>query len=130
MHLTQNKLYEMGRAIVAASHAVGTVNGSAVDLSKGGQASFVIDVGSVGAAGTIVVKLQRSTDNSTWVDVASGEPGNDTTTGTLSAAGTVMLNYSNPSPAYRYVRSHATVAVNAVVASAAYVLGPLRHIEP
>src|SRR5262245_9513721 len=52
------------------SVAVGTADTGGVDLQKFRRVMFIIDVGSVGAAGTVDAKLQESTDNATFTDLA------------------------------------------------------------
>lgn len=119
--------YTLAEELSAASRAAGAANGAGVDLSDGASASFLVSVGSVGAAGTLDAKLQHSADNVSWTDEVAGA-GNSTSITQLTAAGSAKLHVVNPRR--RYYRVVATVAVNAVVFGVTSVLGPLNSINP
>lgn len=52
------------------SQGVGTVTTGGIDMRKFRRALFVLDVGVFGASATVDAKLQESTDNVTFTDLA------------------------------------------------------------
>jgi hypothetical protein len=120
--------YTLAEAVAAASHAVGAVNGVAVDHSKGSSASFFISLSGVGTGGTLDAKTQYSDDGSTWTDYPASDPmGNDDAITQLTAADTAQLNVVNVRG--RYSRVVATVGTDACVFGITSVLGPLRSVS-
>lgn len=119
--------YKFGESHPAASQAVGTINGVAVDHAEAGSVSFLLSVGTVGAASTIDAKTQYSEDNISWTDYpVNDEAGNDDAITQIVAAGVAELHV--PNPRGRYTRVVTIVAVTASVLSVTSVLGPLRHV--
>jgi hypothetical protein len=53
-----------------ASYAAGTQNTGGVDMQKFRRVMFVLDVGVFGGGATVDMKLQESTDNVTFTDLA------------------------------------------------------------
>ena len=101
------KLQAIGAASIAPVTApAGTVTGTSVDLQlSDGPVNILLITGTSagGTSPTLAVKVQESSDNSTWVDVASFA--------TLSGAGLdsqfqFLGKYLRST---RYVRAHATV---------------------
>lgn len=90
------------QSISPAGYFKQTVNGTGVDV-QGKQALLIVDVGTVNAAAPVTVKLQESSNNSSWADVTGGA----LTTITSSTDETVYeLAYTG---ALRYIRAVATV---------------------
>lgn len=120
--------YALVAAILAQSIAPGVVNGVSVDHAEASSVSFNINVGTVGASGTIDAKTQYSDDNSVWTDYpAVDEAGNDDVIVQIVAAGEANLHI--PNPRARYSRVVVTTATAASVVSVVGVLGPLRHVS-
>lgn len=120
--------FSLVESLAAASRNAGAADGTAVDMASAESVSFLISVGSVGAAGTLAAKLQHSADGSTgWTDEVSGA-GNDTAITTITAAGNATLHVVNPRR--RYYRVATTVGVNAVVYGVLGVAGPLKSVLP
>ncbi|MFL5245065.1 MAG: Bbp16 family capsid cement protein [Gemmataceae bacterium] len=60
-----------GNPIHPQSLASGSPTGTGgIDMSKFRRALFILDVGAFGAGATVDMKLQESTDNATWTDLA------------------------------------------------------------
>lgn len=119
--------YALLATIAAASIAPGVANGISVDHADGSSVSFNINVGTVGASGTIDAKTQYSDNNSDWADYpAVDEANNDDAIVQIVAAGEANLHI--PNPRGRYSRVVVTTAVAASVVSVVSVLGPLRHV--
>ena len=59
-----------GAPVHSASVGVGTADTGGVDMQKFRRVLFVLDVGAFGASATVDMKLQESTDNSTFTDLA------------------------------------------------------------
>jgi hypothetical protein len=120
--------FSLVESLAAVSRNTGDANSTSVDMSTAESASFLISVGSVGAAGTLAAKLQHSADGSTgWTDEVAGA-GNDTAITTITAAGSATLHVVNPRR--RYYRVATTVGANAVVFGVAGVAGPLKSVVP
>lgn len=110
------------RAVIADAHAVGTVNGAAVDTNFANGVRMLASIDNVGASGTIEAKIQDSDDGTTgWADVVGA------TTGVLSAVPALLsevivfnLLGSDTAKHKRFVRGVFVVAVNAVDASALF----------
>jgi hypothetical protein len=62
-----------GLAPISLAAATPTGTGG-VDMSKFGRALFVLSVGVFGASATVDMKLQESSDNATWTDMAVDIP--------------------------------------------------------
>jgi len=119
--------YVVAVGLAAISQTAATVTSAAVDHSLGNSATFFINAGTIGASGTIDMKLQHSPDNSAWTD-DDGASGNDTAITQITAAGGAQLNVVNPQA--RYSRVAVTVAVAASVFGVTSIMGPLRTIVP
>lgn len=111
-----------GAEIDPQSGAVGTLNTGGVDMQKFRRAMFIAFVGSVGAAGTVTPKLQESTDNATFTDLA-GAAGN-----TVSVSNQVVtLECRAGQLTKRYVRMLLTIAGNAVQVAGIGLGGEAQH---
>jgi hypothetical protein len=119
--------YEFAEAIAAGSQNAGDVNSASVDHAKGDSATFFINLGDNGTAGTVDAKLQYSDDDSAWTD-DPGTAGNDATITQLTTEGSATINV--PNPLGRYSRVVVTVGTEACVIAAVSCLGPLRHVAP
>ena len=95
-----------------ASTAVGTADTGGIDLQKFKRATFVLNVGSVGAAGTVDCKLQESTDNITFTDLAGL---NVAITQITVSNRVATLEVRADQITKRYVRARTTIGGNAVV---------------
>jgi len=91
-----------------------TTNGTGIDLSdsNANMASALLNVGAVsGTQGTLNVKIQESTDNTTFVDITGATFAQQTTSGTAgslgSANGSQIISFQRNK---RYVRAYATMA--------------------
>lgn len=87
-----------------------TTNGTAVDLmdSNANMASALLDVGAVsGTQGTLNVKMQESTDSTTWADIPGATFGQVTTSGVAGSGGSQIISFQRQK---RYVRAYATFA--------------------
>jgi hypothetical protein len=109
---------------VAPQSIGGAVNGTGIDLAGAESALIVLQNGAATAGAT--VKVQESTDNSTFTDVADtdliGLTGN--TSGVAQTASTVVkVSYVGTK---RYIRV-ATTAGTAALFSALVVRDSLRH---
>jgi hypothetical protein len=102
----------LGAAVNPASVAVGTADSGGIDLQKFKRATFVIAVGSVGAAGTVDAKLQESTDGVTFTDLAGT---NVSITQITASNKQATLEVRSDQITKRYVRCRSTVGVNAVL---------------
>jgi hypothetical protein len=110
-----------GTELDPVSQAVGTVTSGGVDLQKFRRALFVLQVGAVGAAGTVDAKLQQSASLATsYTDIA----GSNITQITVSnKIVTLELRAGQLTGANRYVRLSVTVGGNAVLLSALAIGG-------
>ncbi len=96
----------MTQTIAPGSHAIAanySLTGSSVDVS-GSEVMVILESGPNGTGGTVNVKLQESSDDSTWTDVSDGDfeqvtTANDNTTYELLYTGRLQ-----------YIRAVATVA--------------------
>jgi hypothetical protein len=113
-----------GTEIDPVSQGVGTVTTGGVDLSKFHRVLFVLQVGSLGAAGTVDAKLQSSNlVNGAYTDVPAsnitqintGGAGNNRIV-TLEIRGDQVAGL--PTANQRFVRLSVTVGGNAVLLSA------------
>lgn len=114
----------LARHIAPNSYAPGEVTGEAFDLAGFTNVTFFIDVGDVGAAGTLDAKLQYSDDGANWTD-EDGAGGNDTAIAQIAAAGTAALHVPNPKARYYHVA--ATVGGNNVAFAVTAAAGGARH---
>lgn len=89
---------DAGASLHALSAEVGTVNGTAVDngaaTANGGVGTLHVTA-IAGAAPSVVIKIQHSTDNSTWVDLITyaAATAANTSQRTEVAAGTTIRRY-------------------------------------
>jgi hypothetical protein len=109
-----------GAPIHSQSVAAGTAQTGGVDMQKFGRALFVLDVGAFGASATVDMKLQESSDNATFFDMAVDIPtiSNVAITQLLAAGGnnrlaTLEVRADQLSTGKRYVRALVTVGVAA-----------------
>ncbi len=100
-----------GNPVHPASIAVGTSDTGGVDLQLYKRALAIVDVGSVGAAGTVDMKWQESTDNVTFTDLA----GTNVAITQITANNKIAtLEVRSDQITKRYVRARVTVGANAV----------------
>jgi hypothetical protein len=120
----------LGAPINPASQNAGSYNTGGIDMSEFRRAIFLIEVGSVGAAGTVDAKLQEASDSAfaTPTDVAGN--------GNVTSASITQITASNKQATLeiragqctkRYVRCRLTVSANAVVLSATPIGGEADH---
>lgn len=97
------------------SVAVGTVATGGIDMQKFRRALFILNVGAFGSGATVDMKLQESTDNSTFTDLA----GTGTAISQLTAADgdnrLATLEVRAGQLSQRYVRARVTVGTAATV---------------
>ena len=97
------------------SVAVGTADTGGVDMQKFRRSLLILDVGAFGASATVDMKLQESTDNSTFTDLA----GTGVAITQLAAAGgnnrlaTLEARAGQLSAGKRYLRARVTVGTAA-----------------
>lgn len=75
MQGTSGEVLRPERAVAPDAHGVGTVNGADIDISGFSECAFHLDVGTVGASGTVDAKVQEAADDGsgspdTYSDVA------------------------------------------------------------
>lgn len=108
-----------GTPIHPQNAAVGTYQTGSIDMQLFRRALFVLDVGALGASGTVDMKLQSAPDNSTWTDLAGGFAitqmtqggGNTNKISTIEVrAGQLPATLPNPA---RYVRAFITIGTTA-----------------
>jgi hypothetical protein len=105
-----------GTAIDPVSQGVGTVTTGGVDLQKFKRVLFVLQVGSVGAAGTVDAKLQQSSQlGSGYADIAGSSITQVTASNKIA---TLEIRSEQLTGSNRYVRLSVTVAGNAVLIGA------------
>lgn len=108
---------------------VGDHDGTALDMSLGGCAAFIIAMTADGTDGTLTCKLQHSADGSTdWTDEVDGA-GNSSTAVAPAADGDVAVLYVN-NPRRRFYRVRATSDAADVTAGVVSVHGPLNSVAP
>lgn len=114
------------QSIKAANYSTGTTNGSSADTNGFAEAVVILNVGT-GTTGTLDVKIQDSSDNSTFADLTgatftqvSGTTGDETT----YVARIRLSSYTagTPDKAERYLRAVGVVATAAVPYSVDIVL--------
>lgn len=114
------------QSIKAANYSTGTTTGSSADTNGFAEAVVILNVGT-GTTGTLDVKIQDSTDNSTFADLTgatftqvSGTTGDETT----YVARIRLSSYTagTPDKAERYLRAVGVVATAAVPYSVDIVL--------
>lgn len=115
-----NYTLAVGRAPVSTTAS--TVYSASVDHSLGQTAFFAVDVGVVGASGTLDVTLEYSDDNSSWT--ADTALVGNTVPAQITATGVAYVNVANPLA--RYSRVKCVVAVAAIVFGVTSLIGPLR----
>jgi hypothetical protein len=98
-----------------AQYAAGTQNTGGLDMQLFKRATFLLDVGAFGGGGTIDMKLQESTDNITFTDLA----GTNVAITQLVAAGgnnrLATLEVRADQLTKRYVRALVTIGVAATI---------------
>jgi hypothetical protein len=105
-----------GTEIDPVSQGAGTVLTGGVDLSKFKRVLFVLQVGSVGGAGTVDAKLQQSSAlASGYADIAGS---NITQVTASNKIVTLEIRSDQLTGSNRYVRLSVTVGTNAVLISA------------
>lgn len=114
------------QSIKAANYSTGTTTGSSADTNGFAEAVVILNVGT-GTTGTLDVKIQDSTDNSTFADLTgatftqvNGTTGDETT----YVARIRLSSYTagTPDKAERYLRAVGVVATAAVPYSVDIVL--------
>ena len=104
-----------GAPVHPASVAAGTADTGGIDMQKFRRALFVLDVGAFGASATVDMKLQESTDNSSFTDLA----GTGASITQLAAAGgnnrLATLEVRAGQITKRYVRARVTVGTAATI---------------
>lgn len=116
----------LGTPVHPVSQGVGTADSGSLDMQKFRRAMFVVNVGSVGGAGTVDAKLQESSDNSTFTDL-SGTNVSITQITTSNKVATLEVRAGQITK--RYVRCRVTVGGNAVLI-AVNALGGEAVIKP
>jgi hypothetical protein len=102
----------LGTPVHPASTGTGTADSGSVDMSKFRRAMFLVNVGSVGAAGTVDAKLQESSDDSSFTDLSgTGVSISQITTSNKIATLEVRAGQLTK----RYVRCRVTIGGNAVL---------------
>lgn len=119
--------FTLASAVVPDAHTAGAINSNSIDHSTGPSGIFFLDVGTVGASGTVDMKLQYSDDDSAWTDEPDTTAGNDTAITQITATGTATLKV--PNPRARYSRVVVTVAVATCDLGVTSAIGPLRHVS-
>lgn len=112
----------IGKSIVPTVWTA-TATGSGVDLKGAESAILLVDVGAVAASGNVTVKLQESSDNSTFTDVASADLVG-TIADPLVASTPTFLGYIG---AERYVRAVGTLNSGTSVAFGATIVRSNLH---
>jgi hypothetical protein len=110
------------------SQAAGTVNGNAVDMSKFQRVMAVVQVGSVGASGTVTAQLQ-SCSASSFASGVNNVTAVSTTVNANNKVLTLECRADQLTPGDRYVRVQVVVGTNAVLISAV-VLGGEAEYKP
>ena len=75
---------KLQRVLSATAAGLTSVNTSSVDLQNKDGARFIVAFGALTATQVTSVKLQGSTDNSTWSDLLDPDTGTVITTGNLA----------------------------------------------
>jgi hypothetical protein len=105
-----------GTELDPVSQGVATVTSGGVDLQKFKRVLFILQVGSVGGAGTVDAKLQQSSQlGSGYADITGS---NITQVTTSNKIVTLEIRSDQLTGSNRYVRLSVTVAGNAVLISA------------
>lgn len=104
-----------GAPIHPQSVAAGTADTGGIDMQKFRRAAFILDVGVFGSSATVDMKLQESTDNSSFTDLA----GTGVAITQLVAAGgnnrLATLEVRAGQLTKRYVRARVTVGTAATL---------------
>lgn len=113
-------------AIDPDAYAAGVTNGAGIDTQGHESISFNWRASNFAAGGTLDGKIQESSDNSTFTDIASGTYTGQTASAItqLTAAGTAQINLDLPGKRKRYLRVVSTVGVNTVKCAVVAVLDP------
>jgi hypothetical protein len=114
----------LGAAVNPVSAAVGTSDSGKIDMQLFRRAIFFIEVGAVGAAGTVDAKLQESTDGTTFTDLAGT---NVAITQITTANKQASLECRAGQLTKRYVRCRLTIGANAVLVACVAVGGECIH---
>lgn len=109
------------------SVAVGTANTGGIDMQLFRRATFILDVGAFGASATVDMKLQESTDNVTFTDLA----GTGVAITQLTAAGgnnrLATLEARAGQLTKRYLRAQVTVGAAATTLQCLALGGEAVH---
>jgi len=112
--------------IVADQHAVGTITGSGIDTMSYDEALIVVNAGTFSASSTADIKVQHSSDNSSFADITGAlfvtiTTANDVTSyvGRLSTK-----NFK------QYIRVILVVGVDVVDLGATVLLGKFDGLAP
>ena len=97
----------------SGSQAIGTVNGATKDLGPGGVRPIkpVACVTVVGSSATLTLKVQQSSDGSTWYDIPGGSFLDPSAGAVIDATGKYEIFIKLTSRYVRYVGVVATAAV-------------------
>ncbi len=110
--------------IVADNHAAGTHNGTGIDRKGFEEALIVVNSGVNGSSGTVDIKVQESSDNSTFTDIS----GAAFTQITESNDNNVYAGRLNLDPISRYIRVVAVVATAACDFGVDVILGAPKQL--
>lgn len=116
--------YAIADLLDAKSRIAATVYSAEVDHINGEATSFLVSVGVW--ATSLVVTVQTSSDNSTWVDQTDDGSGNDVSA-TFTEAGSAQLNVPNPLARFSRLK---LVLGGTCVLSVAGITGPYLLKEP
>lgn len=112
--------------LLPAVHAVSTINSSGVDCKDFESVMFALDAGVATATGTLDVKIQESSDNSTFTDI--------------TGAAFVQVDVDNDNDIYllrvksrnfkRYLRTVSVIGTDTVTANIVAYLGFPSALAP
>jgi hypothetical protein len=89
--------------------AAGTADTGGIDMAKFRRAIFVLNVGAFGASATVDMKLQESTDNSTFTDITGATITQLAAAGGNNRLATLEIRAGQLAAGKRYVRARVTV---------------------
>ena len=92
MKMDPGSNYLMISGLAPASVATGDHETGHVDHAEAASASFLVDVGDVGSAGTVDAVVQYSDDGSTWTNEPDGLAGNNTAIEQMTAVGQARVD--------------------------------------
>lgn len=96
-----------------ASVAPGTADTGGLDMQRFRRVLFVLDIGAFGASATVDMKLQESTDNAVYTDLAGGAITQMAQAGGNNKLATLEVRAGQLSAGKRYVRARVTVGTAA-----------------